>query len=280
MAAPIVQAGEGSWEFSAAISDDERRGDPPRRGPANIKEELAQLLAGLRRGGLGERAERRGGLGERAERNIDSFFVVADAFEANGLLMQAVDCLEDIAGVLRSLAAARAGRGEPHGLIETEDDILPYRDCHNIHVVDGNYLTGAQPTEAGYRWLRSKGVSTVINLRLPTDHDRRMVEELGMEHVHIAWPDEQPPSIEQVREMLAVVEAAPGRVFQHCLRGIGRDMTMSACYAIASHGQSPSAAIHAGCQHAPRWAADQQRDAATGQPSQFQLLHHWAGQLR
>jgi protein tyrosine phosphatase (PTP) superfamily phosphohydrolase (DUF442 family) len=270
VAAPLVRAGDGSWEFSAAISDDERRGDPPRRSPGSVKAELPELLAELRRGGLGE----------RAERSIDTYFVVADAFEAEGLLMQAVDCLEDITRMLRSLVAARAGQAEPHSLIESETDLLPYRDCHNLHVVDEKYLTGAQPTEAGYRWLRSKGVSTVINLRLPNDHDRRMVEGLGMRHVHIAWPDEQPPRIEQVREMLSVVEAAPGRVFQHCLRGIGRDMTMSACYAMARHGQSPSDAIRAGCQHAPRWAADQQPDATTGKPSQFQVLHQWAEETR
>lgn len=101
-----------------------------------------------------------------------------------------------------------------------------------------------------------------------------------MEHVHIAWPDEQPPGIEQVREMLSVVEAASGRVFQHCLRGIGRDMTLSACYGIARYGQSPSEAIRVGCGHVPRWAADQQRDAATGEPLQFRLLHQWAEELR
>ncbi|CAA9461454.1 MAG: hypothetical protein AVDCRST_MAG14-2517 [uncultured Rubrobacteraceae bacterium] len=260
------RAGEDSLKYSAEIGDDERRGEKPQRSPRAVKEEIAGLLGPLREEGLKE----------QTERNIESYFTVADAFEADGLLVQAVDYLEDLAHKLGELVDARAGRKKwDHGLIETEADILHFRDCHNLHVVDEKYMTGAQPTEKGYRWLRSKGVTAVINLRLHSEHDRELVESLEMKHFHIAWPDEQPPTVSQVEEMLRAVEETPGRVFQHCLRGIGRDMTMAGCYVIANHGESASEFIRKGCQEAPRWESDQRQDDGTGEPAQFKLLREF-----
>jgi len=260
------RAGEDSFRFDAGISDDERRGEEPRRSPLAVKEKIAGLLETLREEGLKE----------ETERNIESYFTVADAFEADGLLVQVVDYLEDLEHKLEELVESRAGRKREHGLIEQEEDILHFRDCHNVHVVDGNYVTGAQPTEKGYRWLKSKGVTAVINLRLHSERDKEMVESLGMKHFHIAWPDEQPPTVAQVREMLRAVEESEGRVFQHCLRGIGRDMTMTGCYVIANHGESASEFIRKGCEEAPRWETDQRLDENTGEPVQFKLLRDFA----
>ena len=259
------RAGEDSFEYSAEIGDDEQRGEKPHRSPRAVKEEIAGLLGTLREDGLQE----------QTERNIESYLTVADAFEADGLLVQSVDYLEDLAHKLGELVDVRAERKRDYGLIETEADILHFRDCHNLHVVDEKYMTGAQPTEKGYRWLRSKGVSAVINLRLHSERDKELVESLEMKHFHIAWPDEQPPTVSQVEEMLRAVEETPGRVFQHCLRGIGRDMTMTGCYVIAKHGESASEFIRKGCQEAPRWELDQIHDEDTGEPAQFKLLREF-----
>lgn len=256
------RAGESSLSYSAHISDDERRGPAPARSPSEVKADLVELLTTLR-------AE---GLREDTERNVESFLDVADAFEADGLLAQAVDCLSDLAGKLGELVDVRSGRKKPFGLVEVDDDVLAYRDCHNLHVVDEQYLTGAEPTEVGYCWLRSKGVTTVISLRLDAEADKEVVEGVGMRHVHLAWPDETVPSLSQVEDMLEVVERASGRVFQHCLRGIGRDLTMAACYRIAARGESASQLIAHGSQVAPRWASDQVRDPDSGAPAQFEFL--------
>ncbi|MHB1535964.1 MAG: fused DSP-PTPase phosphatase/NAD kinase-like protein [Acidimicrobiales bacterium] len=228
----------------------------------DVKANLAELLTTLRAGGLRE----------STERNIASFLDVADAFEADGLLIQAVDCLTDLAGKLQELCEARSGRKRPFGVVEVEEDILAYRDCHNLHVVDERYLTGAEPTEVGYRWLMTKGVTTVISLRLEDEADKEVVERVGMHYVHLAWPDETVPALLQVEEMLDVVEQAPGRVFQHCLRGIGRDLTMCACYRIATHHESASDLIAQGAREAPRWESDQVNDPDSGAPSQFEFL--------
>lgn len=256
-----------SLTFDVRVGVDERRGPAPDNTPHEVKAGLASLL---------ERLHAAGGLSPDASHAIDSYLTVADGFEADGLLVQAVDCLTDLIGQLAELAAAR--HGAPPGLISTDADLLPYRDRHNLHKVDDRYLTGAQPTDRGYRWLKANGVSTVISLRLDATADRRTVEALGMAFHHIAWADEQPPTVAQVRQVLAAVHAAPGRVFQHCLRGISRDLTMAGCYQIAA-GHPVEQILAEATTQAPRWELDQQRDPTTGEPVQFQLLRCFAADL-
>lgn len=261
------RAGEDSLKYNIAIGDDERRGEAARRRPENVKREIAKLLNKLRTDEIG--------LKQQTEFNIESYFTVADAFEADGLLGQAVDYLNDLKRKLQELINSRGGRKHANSLIETENDILHFRDAHNIHVMDDKYMAGAQPTEKGYTWLKSKGVTTIINLRLPSKHEKELVNNLGMKYIHIPWPDERPPSMAQVEQMLSAVENSKGRVFQHCLRGIGRDMTMSGSYMIAKHGGTAEKFINWGKNEAPRWELDQKRDKKTNEPVQFKLLREF-----
>ncbi len=251
--------------FDAAVGEDERRGPAPDQTPHEVKRQVATLMGELREVGLSP----------DAEYAVDTYLTVADCFEADGLLAQSVDCLTDLTAQLGELAAARSG--QPTGLIETDADLLAYRDRHNVHVVDERYLTGAQPTERGYRWMQSKGVTTVISLRLHAEDDRKIVENLGMQYLHVAWADEQPPSVAQVSEVLDVIAAAEGRVFQHCLRGIGRDLTMAGCYLVAA-GRPVEQILAEAMAAAPRWELDQERDPETGEPVQFQLLRCFAAE--
>jgi protein tyrosine phosphatase (PTP) superfamily phosphohydrolase (DUF442 family) len=262
--ARTYRAGEDSLAFHIAVDDGERRGEPPGTQPTELKKDCWRLLESLRGDGKGLKAE--------TELNIESFFTVADAFEADGLLQQSVDYLGDLKHKLEDLAAARAGRANPKSLIATEEDILHFRDSHNIHVMDGKYSAGAQPTEKGYRWLKSKGVTAIVNLRVPKDHEKQLVESLGMKYIHIPWADEHAPSIEQAQAMLKAVEESEGKVFQHCLRGIGRDMTMASVYMIAKHGSKADECIQHGRDEAPRWEADQKRDPTSGEPVQFKMV--------
>lgn len=70
-------------------------------------------------------------------------------------------------------------------------------------------------------------------------------------------------------------ERSEGKVFKHCLRGIDRDMTMASCYLIAEHGKSAEDVLEKGREEAPRWATDQKRDPATGEPVQFQWIRRF-----
>jgi len=89
-----------SLTFDVRLGPDERRGPATDDTPREVKERLAALL---------ERLHATGGLTPDASYAVDSYLTVADGFEADGLLVQALDCLTDLIGQLGELVAARAG---------------------------------------------------------------------------------------------------------------------------------------------------------------------------
>jgi hypothetical protein len=263
------RAGADSFPYRVAVSRDELRGPVPATEPSKIKEEVRPLLDQLRGDGKG--------LKSSTERNIETFFTVADAFEADGRLATAADVLHNLKENLGALVAARAGKPRADSLIATEDDLLAYRDAHNVHLVTPGYMAGGQPSEAGFRWLKSKGVTTVINLRESSEFERAMLQRLGLRSVQIAWPDLQPPSVDQARQIVKIVQEEGkkgGKVFQHCLRGIGRDGTMVCCVRIAG-GMTAEQAIQQWLKAAPTWLEDQARDPE-GKPVQVEAVRRFA----
>jgi protein-tyrosine phosphatase len=271
-ASELFQAGADSFHYRIDISKDEQRGPDVPQTPSQVKALIKPLLDQLRRDGRGLRPE--------SERNIETFFIVADAFEADGRLAAARDVLLNLKDNLQSLQAARKGQLLPESLVTSEDDLLAYRDAHNVHVITPYYLAGGQPSEKGYRWLKSKGVTTVINLRQSSAHEREMLQRLGLRYVHISWPDLQPPSLKQVRQIVEVIEQerkCGGKVFQHCLRGIGRDGTMVCCVRIAS-GMNAEKAIAEWLKVAPTWLEDQARDKE-GKPVQIERIKEFEREI-
>jgi protein-tyrosine phosphatase len=272
-AAEHFRAGTDSLRYRLDVGKDEQRGPAAPRTPSQVKERLKPLLEELRRDGKG--------LKEETERNIESFFIVADAFEADGRLASAADVLLNLQDNLEALRAARQGKARPGSLVASEADLLAYRDVHNVHAVTPSYLAGGQPSEKGYRWLKAKGVTTVINLRQSSAHEKEMVERLGLRYVQVSWPDRQPPTMQQVRRIVDVIEADSkrgGKVFQHCLRGIGRDGTMVCCVRVAS-GTSAEKAIAEWLKAAPTWLEDQARDKE-GKPVQLERIKEFERELR
>jgi protein tyrosine phosphatase (PTP) superfamily phosphohydrolase (DUF442 family) len=100
---------------------------------------------------------------------------------------------------------------------------------------DGLYR-GGQPSGAGFRLLKEKGIKTVINLRMEND-ESNLVQELGMNYVHIP--------IEDIRPWTQIPEAAVAKYFElinnranypiffHCRRGADRTGAMAALYRMA-----------------------------------------------
>lgn len=267
------KAGVDSLQYRLDVGKDEQRGAEARRRPMQIKKQIVPLLDELRKDGRG--------LKPATERNIESFFIVADAFEADGRLATANDVLLFLKDSLEALRDARRGKARPDSLITTEADLLSYRDAHNIHAINSFYMAGGQPSEKGYRWLKSKGVTTIVNLRQASAHEKEMLERLGLRYVHISWPDLQPPSLEQVRRIVDAIEQERkrgGKVFQHCLRGIGRDGTMVCCVRVAL-GTSAEKAIADWLKAAPTWLEDQARDKQ-GKPVQIERIKEFERELR
>jgi protein-tyrosine phosphatase len=114
----------------------------------------------------------------------------------------------------------------------------------NFREVDDRLWRGAAPNPAGLRELAAEGVTTVIDLRAErgTGYDAVLLEQLGIERVHIPIRDGQLPSQEQVAEFLWTVGAADGKVFVHCGAGVGRTGAMVAVYLTATGQASGSEA--------------------------------------
>lgn len=90
--------------------------------------------------------------------------------------------------------------------------------------VGSDLFIGGQPTEQALRDLKAKGVTTVINLRMPEEmkqvgfDESALVKELGMRYVHIPMRGsaENPYGPKQLDEFAAAIAAADGKVLLHC----------------------------------------------------------------
>jgi len=90
--------------------------------------------------------------------------------------------------------------------------------------VGEDVFIGGQPTERALRDLKNQGVTTVVNLRTPEEMARipfdeaALVKELGMRYVHIPMRGnaEYPYSPETLKQFVAAMKAADGKVLLHC----------------------------------------------------------------
>lgn len=118
-------------------------------------------------------------------------------------------------------------------------------DTHNLYVVDDKLIRGGRPTEETYRYLAENGVTTVVDLRAEewVEHPTRLLQRLGIEIVSIPMRDGQAPTEEEVDRFLAAVRSSEGKVYVHCMAGVGRTGTMVAAYLVRERGVSSLDAI-------------------------------------
>ncbi len=92
-----------------------------------------------------------------------------------------------------------------------------------VSVGDDMFIAG-QPSEKALRDLRAKGVTTVVNLRMPEEMARvgfdeaALARELGMNYVHIPMrgTPANPYGPKQLDAFTAAMAAADGKVLLHC----------------------------------------------------------------
>src|SRR6185295_18733242 len=90
--------------------------------------------------------------------------------------------------------------------------------------VGDDMFIGGQPTEKALRDLRAKGVTTIVNLRMPQEMARvgfdeaALAKELGMRYIHIPMsgtPD-NPFGPKALDTFAAAMASADGKVLLHC----------------------------------------------------------------
>jgi uncharacterized protein (TIGR01244 family) len=90
--------------------------------------------------------------------------------------------------------------------------------------VGEDMFIAGQPTEKALRELKARGVTTVVNLRMPEEMARvgfdeaALAKELGMKYVHIPMrgSPENPYGPKQLDAFAEAMAAADGKVLLHC----------------------------------------------------------------
>ena len=90
--------------------------------------------------------------------------------------------------------------------------------------VGDDVFIGGQPTEKALRDLRARGVTTVVNLRMPEEMARvgfdeaALARQLGMRYVHIPMngTPENPFGPKALDTFAAAMASADGKVLLHC----------------------------------------------------------------
>jgi len=97
----------------------------------------------------------------------------------------------------------------------------PAPGIQNFLKINTEFCTGGQPTPAQLGELKSQGITTIINLRTPAEHDAAAEEaeakKLGMKYFNIPVSNQAGPKDEQADEFLKLTDDAKNRpVFIHC----------------------------------------------------------------
>lgn len=138
--------------------------------------------------------------------------------------------------ILAAFGLARATAAKPE---------LDLEGIGNFRPVDEHLWRGNAPTVEGYRQLAAHGVTRVVDLRAERDVvvDEALLDELGIERVHIPIRDGQVPRPAVVDAALHAITTAPGPVFVHCGAGVGRTGVVVGAYLVREQGWSPMAAL-------------------------------------
>jgi uncharacterized protein (TIGR01244 family) len=133
---------------------------------------------------------------------------------------------------LAALLTSLALRAEAQNVVKAGPGPVPEPVLHDITglfqdkfaSVGDDLFIGGQPTEKALRDLRARGVTTIVNLRMPQEMERvgfdeaALAKELGMRYVHIPMRGtaENPYGPTQLDQFAAAMAAADGKVLLHC----------------------------------------------------------------
>jgi uncharacterized protein (TIGR01244 family) len=118
-------------------------------------------------------------------------------------------------------------------------DVADVHGIPNFHKVSDNLYRGAQPNDASFADLAKLGVTTVLDLRTPTEHstteEAAKVQAAGMRYINVPMKGFVAPTNDQLASVRAVMDTG-GVVFVHCKKGKDRTGTVVALRRIERDG--------------------------------------------
>lgn len=115
-----------------------------------------------------------------------------------------------------------------------------------------HFYFGGQPNLEAMRWLKSEGVTVIINLRSEKENkefaensfnEENLAKELGMTYVWIPIGEKASYRPQTVDTLALVLKANTGKAFIHCLSG-GRVSYLWAAYLVRHRGYSLNDAVN------------------------------------
>ena len=122
----------------------------------------------------------------------------------------------------------------------------------NFGRVDQSLFRGAQPDAAAIRHLKTLGVKSIINLRVPkeasaSEEEEAAVRVIGLVYTNVPLAGLGKPTDDEVAKVLSLIDSLPKPVFVHCKHGCDRTGTVIACYRIEhDHWKTKDALNEAG----------------------------------
>jgi uncharacterized protein (TIGR01244 family) len=155
-------------------------------------------------------------------------------------------CLLACAVVLPPLAAAAVDRSLNEAPIDSVYKVEGKKDLFR----STSYYFGGQPTLETLRWLKSEGITLVVNLRSEKENkdftdtafnEESVAKELGMAYASIPLGEKlyRPQAVDT---FALVLKSHTGKAFIHCLSG-GRASYMWAAYLVRNRGYSLNDAV-------------------------------------
>jgi len=158
-------------------------------------------------------------------------------FQANrdlfGRTLAAIMACCVIFSLITSVGATSDRRKEKEKRSEVEES-----DVKNFGRVNNHIYRGGQPKDGEYRELAAIGIKTVIDLREDAENfARRSTENAGMRYVNLRLNSKRPPTAEESKQFLALVnDQRNWPVFVHCAGGRHRTGVLIAVYRMEIDG--------------------------------------------
>jgi len=134
-----------------------------------------------------------------------------------------------------------------------EGSSVPAPAIPRFQGVTESLFRGGQPTDAGFRFLKQKGIRTVVKLR-EENHEKALVEELGMKYIHLPTQARDPIPEATIQAFFQVISDPSNHpVFVHCERGTDRTGAMVGLFRIAFQGWDGTRAYQEARSMGMRW---------------------------